>query len=240
MTAHRGWGMVGRLRFGVVLPGSLPWAELVAHAQALETLGLDSVWLPDHVANPVAPEGPQLEPLVALAGLTGQTTHLRLGALVLSTAFRNPLMLAKEAATLDHVAGGRLELGLWAGYDPHGNDHRMLGLPDWLPAERVARFGEAMAIIGPLLRGEAVSYEGRYYRTDGALQRPLPIQRPRPRLTIAALGPAMLRLAARFADPATSATRRGSPGQRTRRRCGCVASSWTPPAWRCAATQRRW
>ena len=154
--------MVGSLRFGAVLPGSLPWAELVGHARALEGLGLDSVWLPDHVANPVAADGPQLEPMVALAGLAGQTGRVRLGALVLCTAFRNPVMLTKEAATLDHVAGGRLELGLGAGYDPHGNDHRMLGLLDWPAAERVARFAEATELIDRLLRGESVTYEGRY------------------------------------------------------------------------------
>jgi len=135
--------MVGRLRFGVGLPGLLPWADLVAHARALEGLGLDSVWLPHDVASPVAPDGPQLEPLVALAGLAGQTTRIRLGVLVLSTAFRNPVLLAKEAATLDHVTGGRLEVGLGAGYDPRGDDHRMLGLPAWPAAERVGRFGEA-------------------------------------------------------------------------------------------------
>src|SRR3712207_5497438 len=143
--------MVSALRFGVVLPGSLPWAELAGHVRALEGMGLDSVWLPDHVANPVAPDGPQLEPLVALAGLAGQTARIRLGALVLSTAFRNPVMLAKESATLDHVTGGRLELGLGAGYDPRGDDHRMLGLPDWSAAERVARFAEATEIIDRLL-----------------------------------------------------------------------------------------
>jgi len=172
------------------------WDELAARWQELEALGFDSAWIPDHFSF----GGHIYEAWTALAGLASHTSRIRIGTLVTSTAFRNPALLAKQALTLDHLSHGRLELGLGAGYSPEGTDHPMMGLPDWEPPERVRRFREALEIVEPLLRGETLSYSGRYYQTTEATLGVRCVQAPRPPLTIAGYGPSMLRLVARHAD----------------------------------------
>ena len=108
-------------------------------------------------------------------------------------------MLARQALTVDHVSGGRLEVGLGTGLsiDPA---YDMIGIPNWESRERVARFKEYVEIVDRLLSHETSSFEGSYYRVKNAAMNPRPVQRPRPPIVIAALGPAMLRHAARYAD----------------------------------------
>jgi alkanesulfonate monooxygenase SsuD/methylene tetrahydromethanopterin reductase-like flavin-dependent oxidoreductase (luciferase family) len=108
-------------------------------------------------------------------------------------------MLARQALTVDHISGGRLEVGLGTGLsiDPA---YDMIGIPNWEPKERVARFAEYVEIVDRLLSNEKSSFEGRYYRVKDAAMNPRPVQRPRPPIVIAALGPVMLRHAARHAD----------------------------------------
>jgi len=185
-----------RLSFGLLtfLRGS--WDDLVALWQELDALGFDSVWLPDHVGAGM----PSYEAWTALAGLACKTSQIRFGTLVTSTAFRNPVLFAKQVVTLDHLSHGRLELGLGAGYDPQDTDHAMTGLSIWEPRERVQRFQESLEIIDRLLHGETLTYLGRYHQVTGATLGARCLQVPRPRLTIAGYGPTMLRLVARYAD----------------------------------------
>ncbi|HZO24753.1 MAG TPA: LLM class flavin-dependent oxidoreductase [Chloroflexota bacterium] len=172
------------------------WDDLVARWQGIEAYSFDSAWIPDHFSF----GGHIYEAWTALAGLASHTSRIRIGTLVTSTAFRNPALFAKQVLTLDHLSHGRLELGLGAGYDPEGTDHAMIGLPSWEPPERVGRFREVLEVVDPLLRGETLSYAGRYYQTTEATLGVRCVQTPRPPLTIAGYGPSMLRLVARYAD----------------------------------------
>jgi alkanesulfonate monooxygenase SsuD/methylene tetrahydromethanopterin reductase-like flavin-dependent oxidoreductase (luciferase family) len=108
-------------------------------------------------------------------------------------------MLAHQALTVDHLSDGRLELGLGVGLttDP---SYGMMGLSNWSAAERVARFKEYVEVVDHLLSHEVTTYRGRFYQVEGATMRPRPVQHPRPPITIAAMGPVMLRHAARYAD----------------------------------------
>ena len=101
--------------------------------------------------------------------------------------------------TVDHISNGRLEIGLGAG-SLHDPSYRMAGVENYPARERVARYREAVEIMDQLLREGASSYQGRYYSTEGALLRPAPVQRPRPPFTLAAQGPAAMKIAARYAD----------------------------------------
>ena len=99
---------------------------------------------------------------------------------------------------MDHVSGGRLELGIGAGGAE--TDHTMTGAPDWNPPERAARLREVVEILDQMLRNEVTTYQGHYYRVENSEMHPAPIQKPRPPLTVAALGPKTLKIAARYAD----------------------------------------
>jgi alkanesulfonate monooxygenase SsuD/methylene tetrahydromethanopterin reductase-like flavin-dependent oxidoreductase (luciferase family) len=127
------------------------------------------------------------------------TSRIRVGTLVSQIPFRNPALFATEALTVDHIFNGRLEIGLGTGSqgDP-GNT--MMGLENWLPAERVERFREYIEIVDSLLRNSSADYEGAYYQAKEASLNPRPVQQPRPPITVAALGPVMLRITARYAD----------------------------------------
>ena len=118
--------------------------------------------------------------------------------MVTNISLHNPAVLARQALTVDHVSDGRLELGIGAGGAPI--DHAMTGVPDWEPPERAARLREFVEIVDRLLRDETTSYQGRYYRIENAEMHPAPVQKPRPPLTVAALGPKTLRTAAEYAD----------------------------------------
>jgi alkanesulfonate monooxygenase SsuD/methylene tetrahydromethanopterin reductase-like flavin-dependent oxidoreductase (luciferase family) len=132
-----------------------------------------------------------------LAMMAGETSRIRVGTLVSSLYFHQPVTLAKAAMTLDHLTQGRLEVGLGVG-DPSAGA-AAAGVK-WSPAEQVARFAEFVELVDLLLRQEVTTYAGTYYRCEAAETIPLPLQRPRPPITVAAHGPKMLRIAARWAD----------------------------------------
>jgi alkanesulfonate monooxygenase SsuD/methylene tetrahydromethanopterin reductase-like flavin-dependent oxidoreductase (luciferase family) len=186
------------LRFGICTDQNLPFETLVERWQYFERLGLDSVWDCDHFNQPSRPDGPYFEGWTLLAALAARTTRIRVGVLVRSNTFRHPALLAQQAVTLDHVSNGRLELGLGAGW--FVPEHERFGLPFPPPGERVGRFREAVEIVDSLLRHEATTFEGRYYRLTEASVRPAPLQRPRPPLTLGAHRPRMLRICAEYAD----------------------------------------
>src|SRR5438552_3535318 len=191
--------MIQTLRFGIITLQNAPWPTMVERWQHIESLNFDSLWVADHFANSYVPEQAWYDGWTLLAGLATQTTRIRLGALVTNFPLHNPAILARRAMTLDHISGGRLNMGLGTGL-PGDVSYQMTGIEDYAPQERVARFREVVEIIDAMMCNETTTYEGKYYQIKGARGNPTLIQQPRPPFTIAALGPAMLRIAARYAD----------------------------------------
>jgi alkanesulfonate monooxygenase SsuD/methylene tetrahydromethanopterin reductase-like flavin-dependent oxidoreductase (luciferase family) len=187
------------LRFQVLCLPNVPWETLRQRFIRLEELGIEVAALPDHFVDWTNPPSPWFESWTALTGLATATTTIRISSCVTQIPLRNPAMFARQALTLDHVSHGRLEIGLGTGLvgDP---SYAMTGIADWEPKERVARLAEYVEIVDRLLRDEVTSFTGDFYRVDGAIMNPRPIQSPRPPLTVAALRPAMMRHAARLAD----------------------------------------
>lgn len=179
------------LRFGVRAVGPRTAAGWVAQARRAEDLGYSTLLMPDHVI-------PQLAPHPALAAAAAATTRLRLGVHVLDNDFRNPVLLAREVATLDVLSAGRVELGVGAGWMV--TDYPQLGVAYDPPRVRVDRMVESIRIVKRLLAGERVDFDGAHYRIRGAEVLPLPVQRPHPPLVIGGGGPRMMRIAAREAD----------------------------------------
>jgi len=193
--------MTEEIRFGAIVLQDMPWKELVRIWQKFDTLGFDSTWIADHFVNYAHPTGPWLEGWTALAALAACTSKIRLGTLVSSIPFRNPALLARQAMTVDHISGGRLELGIGAGasggIDP---SCRMIGIEDWSFKERTDRLREQVEIVDKLLRNKTSSYKGKYYNINEAIMAPGPVQNPRPPIVVAAHAKASLRVAAEYAD----------------------------------------
>ena len=164
------------LKVGVQLPEVervVRWPELVGMARMAESIGLDSLWFGDHLLYryPDAPPRGPWEAWTSLAGLAAVTSRVQLGPLVASTSFHNPAMLAKMASTVDEISGGRLVLGLGAGWNE--TEYRAFG---FRYDHRVSRFEEAFAIIRTLLRDGAIDFAGSYFEArDCEL-----VPRPRP------------------------------------------------------------
>lgn len=187
-----------RQRFGLLTEPAVPWPELVEQWREAERLGFDSAWVIDHLIASDDEQKPYFEAWTMLAGLAASTSRLRLGVMVTSNTFRNPAVLAKQATTVDHISGGRLELGLGAGW--YEREHTAFGLDFPGPGELVARFGEALQVIEALQTTERADFDGTHYRLDDAVFVPKPVQRPRLPWLIGAKGPRMLALVARHAD----------------------------------------
>jgi probable F420-dependent oxidoreductase len=202
------------MRIGLALPHydfSIPGVnpitfEAVADvAVRAERLGFESVWLSDHFFSTLERYGggPErygsLEPLATLAGLAAATERVRLGTLVLSAGFRHPAVLAKAATAIDRVSGGRLELGLGAGW--FEDEYEAFGLPFGTVRERFDVLEDALGYLDALFGPEPASFEGRRFSLRGAFNHPRPVQEPRPPLLVGGKGgPRLLRLAARYAD----------------------------------------
>jgi alkanesulfonate monooxygenase SsuD/methylene tetrahydromethanopterin reductase-like flavin-dependent oxidoreductase (luciferase family) len=193
--------MTEGIRFGVVALQNMPWEELVRLWQKFEALGFDSTWIADHFVNYANPTGPWLEGWTTLAALANCTSSIRIGTLVTSISLRNPALLARQAMTVDHISGGRLELGIGAGapgrVDP---SYRMIGIGDWSFQERAERLREQVEIVDKLLRNTTSSYKGKYYNIEAAILAPGPIQKPRPSIVVAAHAKSSLKVAAEYAD----------------------------------------
>src|SRR5215207_4084847 len=186
------------LRIHVLLLPNVGWAELKARVLRLEELGLEVAALADHVVDWTNPTVAWFEAWTALPALAEATTSIRLSTVVSQIPLRNPAMLARQVSALDQISNGRVELGLGTGLtiDPSS---AMIGVANWEPGERVERFAEYVELIGRLFHEEVTTYEGHYYRVDGAPRQPA-VQTPRPPILVAALGRRMMRLAARCAD----------------------------------------
>jgi F420-dependent oxidoreductase-like protein len=183
-------------------PQHTTWTDLLAVWQAADELDVfESGWLFDHF-YPIGTgdhHGPCLEGWTALAALAQATTRLRLGVLVTGVHYRHPAVLANAAATLDLISGGRLELGLGAGWNEE--ESGAYGIELGSPADRSDRFEEACEVIVRLLRDEVTDFDGRFYTLQQARCEPKPAQRPHPPLGIGGSGERRtLRTTARFAQ----------------------------------------
>jgi probable F420-dependent oxidoreductase len=205
------------MKIGLVLPMEAPPEDparsapaLLALAEHAEAVGLDSVWVCDHFFSnvPGEPREGIHEAWTIVSALAVRTRRVGLGTLVMCASYRPPAMLAKMAATADAVSGGRVMLGLGAGWNEE--EYRAFGYPF---DRRVDRFEEVLRIVRPLVRGEHVTFAGRDHSVDDAVL--LPLDRPIP-LLVAAEGPRMLRLTARHAD-AWNTGWYGVPDDRLRR-----------------------
>jgi alkanesulfonate monooxygenase SsuD/methylene tetrahydromethanopterin reductase-like flavin-dependent oxidoreductase (luciferase family) len=187
------------LRFHVLTLPNVGWEECRDRVQLVESLGFDIVEVGDHFCDWANPPAPWFEAWTSLAAFATVTSTIRLATCVAQIPLRNPGVLAHQAVTIDHISGGRFELGLGTGItvDPSTT---MIGLPNWSNAERVARFGEYVELVGMLLSQENTSYQGQYYSAQGAVMNPSSYQSPRVPVMVAALGPKMMEHAARFAD----------------------------------------
>ena len=191
--------MTDTLRFHVLtLPGR-SWADYKAQVLHIEELGFDFAAVPDHFCDWANPPAPWLECWTMMAALAAETSTIRLSTNVTQIPLRNPGVLAHQAVTVDHISGGRVELGVGTGLtiDP-GTE--MIGLPNWSNGERASRFGEYVELLGLLLSDAVTTYQGEYYRADQAVMNPSSLQRPRLPIVAAALGPRMMSHAARHAD----------------------------------------
>jgi alkanesulfonate monooxygenase SsuD/methylene tetrahydromethanopterin reductase-like flavin-dependent oxidoreductase (luciferase family) len=175
-----------------------PIDELVRCWHEVEELGLDSLWIADHLGSSYRPDWPWFEGWTGLAAMARETSRIRIGPLVASITLRAPALMAKQAATVDHLSAGRLELGIGAAGAEL--DHELLGEQPWEPPERSSRFREYVSALDRLLRGEPGGYAGRHYQVADVTLQPPPVQTPRPPLTVAAWSPGSIRLAAELAD----------------------------------------
>jgi len=162
-------------------------------------LGFDLAATGDHFCDWTNPPSPWFEMWSVLAGVAQATTRIRLAPCVAQIPLRNPAMFARQALTVDHISGGRVEVGLGLGL-PIDPSYEMMGIANWSNAERVARFTEYVEIVDQLLSNEETTYRGEHYEAVGATMNPRSTQRPRPPITIAALGPLMIRKAVEHGD----------------------------------------
>ena len=178
-------------RFGVNVRTAGSAAEWAEKARRVEALGYSVLLVPDHLTDLLAP-------LPALVAAATATTRLRVGTAVLNNDFRHPVLTAREAATLDVLCDGRLELGLGAGH--MRSEYEQTGLSFDPGATRVERLAEAVVILRRLLEGETVTFAGRHYHVTGHTIHPRPVQRPHPPIFIGGNAPRLLEVAAKEGD----------------------------------------
>jgi alkanesulfonate monooxygenase SsuD/methylene tetrahydromethanopterin reductase-like flavin-dependent oxidoreductase (luciferase family) len=179
---------VTRPWFGLFLPQlRMSFDVILERTLAAEAAGFDSVWLMDHLAAPAAPEHDTLEGWTLAAALAARTTSIRIGHLVTCDPFRHPAVLAKMAATVDVVSGGRLELGLGWGSVP--DELTRFGIGGGTASARAARLDESIRVLDLMFRGEPFDFDGAHFSMAGAIGRPVPVQAPRPPLHIGGSGP---------------------------------------------------
>jgi F420-dependent oxidoreductase-like protein len=191
------------MRMNLMVEGQegVTWNDWIALASACEDHGLEGLFRSDHY-SPIgggAPGRGSLDALTTMAGLGARTTRLRLGTLVSPVTFRHPSVLAKSAVTIDHISGGRFELGIGAGWYDH--EHSVHGFPFPSTSERMRMLEEQIEIVHRQWNDDAFSFEGGHYRLADSDPRPKPVQSPHlPLLVGGAGGARSTALAARWAD----------------------------------------
>lgn len=179
-------------RFGVMVRQAASGRELSELARRAEGAGYSTLFVPDHFVDH------ELAPPVALAHAAAVTEHLRIGPLVLGNDYKHPVVLAREAGTLDLLSGGRLELGIGAGWMTA--DYEKSGIPLDPPGVRVARLAESIAVLKGLFGDGPFTFHGEHYRVTDLDGRPKPVQRPHPPFVVGGGGRRVLTLAAREAQ----------------------------------------
>ena len=189
------------MRFSIWPSLTQPWTDVVEVVQHAEATGWDGAYVADHFMGdadaPWPVEIPTLEATAALAALAAITSRIRLAPLVLGITYRHPAVLAKWAATVDHVSNGRFTLGVGAGWQE--NEHQQYGIPLGSPRERIGRFEEAVRVLTGLLREPTTTVEGDHYQLCDAIAEPKPVQPTLP-ILVGGKGNRMLRVVARHAD----------------------------------------
>lgn len=180
------------------------WRE---RAKQIEAMGYSTFYLPDHF-------GDQVGPIAGLMAAADATTNLRIGSLVFDNDYRHPIVLAKEAATLDLLSDGRLDFGIGAGWMV--SDYHQAGLPYDSAGTRIERLAEAIEIFKKFFAGGEYSFEGKHYKITGAEGAPAPVQKPHPPFVLGGGGRKMLELAAREAEMinVNFSLAEGRPGRR--------------------------
>ena len=189
------------IRFGIQTgQQNIAWSELLDLWQKADAWGYDSLWNFDHFFPIfVDPQGPCLEGWTTLAALGQATKRARIGQMVNGNTYRNPCVLAKMSATLDHVSGGRLNLGIGAGW--FELEHRAFGIDFKSVRGRLEALDEACQILKGMFAGERFSLAGKHYTIEDAMGLPRPVQDPHPPIMIGGTGEKiLLRIVARYAD----------------------------------------
>jgi probable F420-dependent oxidoreductase len=190
--------------FSFPQPGPVTFERVAGYAERADGAGWYELWVSDHfwldLTRYGGPPGPQGTPecFTMLAALAARTRTARLGTLVAAVGFRAPALLAKMAATVDQVAGGRFDLGLGAGW--HADEFTQNGFGFPRPGERLAMLEETLGVLRARLAERPGSFAGRHYRVDAAPLLPGPVQRPRPPLWVGGRGDRLLGVVARAAD----------------------------------------
>lgn len=225
--------------FGVVVVQNVPWPEWRRRAVEVEDLGYDSVLVWDHLVHrTLDDDDPLLDSFGVLSAAAAVTSRIRLGTLVASPTLRHPFVLAKQAMTLDHLSGGRLDLGIGAAGVLR--DYEALGIEPWSKAEQVERFRETVELV-LAVSGGATSYEGRHYSGTGLTNAPPSARRPLP-LTLAAHGPRTMRIAAEHAGAWNTIAPRDLPPEESLARAAelnATLTRYATEAGRDPATIRR-
>lgn len=189
------------IRFGVQTPPqNVTWQELLDTWKLVDELGYDTAWTFDHFFPIFTdPSGPCYEGWIALTALAAATKNVEVGTLVTGNTYRNPAVLAKMGATLDHTSGGRLIMGIGAAW--FELEHNAYGIPFYTVGERIRRFEEACQIIKSLWTEKQTTFAGKYYQLKDAYGEPKPLRRPHPPLMIGGSGEKlMLKVIAKYAD----------------------------------------
>ncbi len=192
--------MSRRLRLGLMIrPQGLQADELLGLFEMADEAGFDHVWAFDHMISLPVPTMPVFDSWTLLAAVGRVTKRARIGLQVTGNLYRHPGMLAKQVVTVDHLSGGRVEMGLGAGWNER--EFQMLGMPFPSTRERIERLDEACSVLKALWTEERASFKGQHYQLADAVAEPKPIQKPYPPFWIGGSGPERtLRVVARHAD----------------------------------------
>jgi probable F420-dependent oxidoreductase len=203
-------------RFAAGLNSRVDAAGLIEYARRVEAGGYSTLLIPDHLFD-------RLAPLPALAAVAAATSRLRVGTFVLNVTLRHPAVLAQELATLDRLSGGRLEVGLGAGWNRQ--EHQQAGLPFEDHQVRTERLGEAVQVLKGLFAPGPLRFQGRHYQITEMKGHPEPVQRPHPPFLLGGGGRRMLELAARQAQIVGLAARIPAPFRHDARSCLAEATA---------------
>jgi F420-dependent oxidoreductase-like protein len=187
------------MRFSFWPNPTQPYSDVLELAQHVERTGWDGFWYADHfMPNAEDTSGPWPEAWTTLTAVAAMVPRLRIGALVTGNTYRHPAVLAKMAATLDHISDGRVVLGLGAGWQE--NEHAAYGIPFYTLSERLARLDEACQVIKQLFSEPSASFDGQYYQLTHAPLEPTPVQDPLPLLIGGGGEKVTLKITAKHAD----------------------------------------